>query len=108
MTVKGADGPWKVDPVEAELRDLTARLQDANRVLGCWKRRGGGTINAHNVLVRMPGEPAPRETTDAELVVIRSMERQGTLLVSWPFRCMRPLDDHAPVDELIEAAASIL
>lgn len=109
MTVKGAPGPWKVDEQEAELRDLTMRLQDANRALICWKRRGGGVICSRTVQVQVPGEPRPRETTDAELAVILKLGHEGSMLVTWPFSPnMDPSAIHAPIDEAIVAAASVL
>ncbi len=108
MTAKGAPGPWAVSAEEQELRDLTVRLQASTAVLVGWKRRGGGVVHAGSVDVQLPGEPAPRPTTDAELASLRALELGGVVTVSWPWRCMQPHEDHAPLEPAIENAAALL
>lgn len=95
-----------------ELHQLRDELRARNHVVVGWHARlGGGIICGATVTVRMPGEQDFRATSDAEIAVLRALEIQGALSISWPFRpgiaCIRD-EPHAPIREDIEAAARAL
>jgi hypothetical protein len=88
---------------------LARELRAQAHVLVCWNgRMGGGQIDGSTVTVRLPGEAHARATCDAELVAIRRLELLGTVEVTWPFRCWRTNEPHAPIAEHIEALAELL
>lgn len=94
---------------DQELHQLAASLQERNRVLVAWDRRlGGGIIYAATIQVRGPDDETFRSVSDAEIAVLRMLELQGAVMVTWPprFSIGGPRDEpHAPIRADIEAAA---
>lgn len=92
-----------------ELHQLADELRARNHVLVCWDSRlGGGIIQGSTIRVRMPGERDSRSVSDAEIAVLRMLELQGAVMVTWPprFSIGGPRDEpHAPIRPDIEAAA---